>query len=309
MRQRGDNRSRLLFVILIVTSLFFITLDLRGVQVMSGIRSGAQTVLAPFEKGASAVFSPVGNFFSDVVHLGRTRAKLKRLEEQNASLRKTLIDRKSADAQIKQLKSTLDLAGTAGYTIVNAKVISQGNSTSFSETVTIDVGANKHLTRDMTVICGEGLVGVVKVVYPNTSLVLLASDPSFRIGVRIAKSQQIGILSGQGTDHAVLQLLDSQSSVNIGDALVARGSQGDKPFVPGVPVGSVSSISHSSGAISEIAEVKYYVNMNALGVVAVVVKAPLADPRDILVPKPPQPVPTVTVFVTPTPTPTPTPSK
>ena len=174
MRRSGDNRSRLLLVTLIVTSLFFITLDLRGVQVMSGLRNGAQTILAPFERVASSAYSPLGNFFSDVAHLGRTRAKLKKLEDQNAKLRTTLIAHKGQDAQIKALKSILDLAGTAGYKIVNAKVISQGSATSFSQTITIDAGANMHLTRDMTVICGEGLVGVVKVVYPSTARVMLA---------------------------------------------------------------------------------------------------------------------------------------
>ena len=275
---------------------------------MSGLRTGAQTVLAPVQRVATSAFSPVGNFLSDVVHLGRTRAQLKKLEGQNAQLRSTLIAHKSQDVDVKSLKSILDLAGTAGYKIVNAKVISQGSATSFSQTVTIDAGANMHITRDMTVICGEGLVGVVKIVYPNSSLVMLASDPSFRVGVRVAGSQQIGILSGQGTDHAVLQLLNSQSSVKVGDALVALGSQANKPFVPGVPVGSVSSLSTSSGAISQIADVKYYAHLNSLAVVAVVVQAPASDPRDALVPKPPvpTPVPTVTIFVTPTPSPSPT---
>ena len=309
MRRSGGNRSRLLLVTLIVTSLFFITLDLRGVQVMSGLRSGAQSALAPFQRVASSAFSPVGNFFSDVAHLGRTRAKLKKLEDQNAQLRTTLIAHKGLDAQVAALKSVLDLAGTAGYKVVNAKVISQGSASSFSQTITIDAGANMHLTRDMTVICGDGLVGVVKAVFPNTSLVMLASDPSFHIGVRIAGTQQIAILSGQGTDHAVLQLLNSQSSVKIGDALVARGSEANKPFVPGVPVGTVTSVSNAAGAVSQMADVKYYAHLNSLGLVAVVIQAPATDPRDALVPKAPAPAPTVTIFVTPTPSPSPTTTK
>ncbi|MEK6648058.1 MAG: rod shape-determining protein MreC [Actinomycetota bacterium] len=311
MRSGGDNRSRLLLVTLIVTSLFLITLDLRGVQVMSGIRHGAQSVLAPFQRAGSSAFAPVGNFFSDVAHLGRTRTQLKTLENQNAQLRTQLLNRKDIDAEVKQLKFILDLAGTAGYKIVNAKVISQGSSSSFTQTIIIDAGANMRLTRDMTVICGQGLVGVVKAVYPNTALVMLASDPAFRIGVRIVGSAQIGILAGQGTDRAVLQLLDSQSSTQIGDVLLSRGSRGDKPFVPGVPVGEVTYVSDLAGAVSQLAEVKYFAHLNALSVVAVVVKAPETDPRDALVPpKPiPTPTPTVTIFVTPTPTPTPTPIK
>ncbi|MBI3430082.1 MAG: rod shape-determining protein MreC [Actinobacteria bacterium] len=303
MRYGGDNRSRLLLVTLIVTSLFLITLDLRGVQLVTGLRSGTQSLLGPFQRAASTAFNPIGNFFSDVSRLGRTRAQLKSLEDQNAKLRASLIDRKSTDNQIKQLKSILNLAGTGGYKIVSAKVISQGMSGSFSQSITIDIGANAQLTRDMTVIGGDGLVGVVKEVYSSTALVLLESDPGFRVGVRIAGSQEIGILSGQGTDRATLQLLDSQSSVKVGDVLLARGSEGGKPFVPGVPVGVVTAVPNSAGLISQMAEVKFFTRMHALSVVAVVVKAPVVDPRDSLVPaKPtPQPIPTVTVYVTPAP--------
>ena len=308
MRYGGNNRSRLLLVTLIVTSLFFITLNLRGVEVMSGLRNGTQSALAPFQRAASSVFAPIGNFFSDISHLGRTRAQLKALADQNAQLRTQVLNHKNIDAEVKQLKSILNLAGTAGYKIVNARVISQGSSSSFTQTITIDVGANAHLTRDMTVISGDGLVGVVKAVYPNTALVMLASDPAFRIGVRIAGSQEIGILTGQGTDQAVLQLLDSQSSVQSGDVLLALGSQGNKPFVPGVPVGEVTFVSDLAGGVSQIAQVRYYAHLNALGVVAVVVKPPTNNPGDALVPPKPTPTlaptPTVTIFATPTPTPT-----
>ncbi len=307
MRYGGDNRSRLLLVTLIVTSLFLITLDLRGVSLITGLRHGTQSMLGPFQRAASTAFSPVGSFFSDIAHLGRTRSELKSLEAQNSQLRSTLIDRKNIETQIKQLKSVLNLSGTGGYKIVSAKVISQGTSASFSQSITIDVGANAHLTRDMTVLCGDGLVGVVKEVYASTALVMLESDPSFRVGVRIAGSQEIGILSGQGTDRAILQLLDSQTTVKVGDVLLSRGSEGGKPFVPGVPVGTVTSVPNSAGSVSQLAEVQFFTHLHSLGIVAVVVSPPITDPRDALVPaKPiPTPVPTVTIYVTPTPTPIP----
>lgn len=319
MRYGGDNRSRLLFVTLIVTSLFLITLDLRGVSLVTGLRHSTQGVFGPVQRAASSAFSPVGNFFSDIAHLGRTRAQLKSLQEQNSQLRSALVQRKDIETQIKQLKSVLNLAGTGGYKIVSAKVISQGTSASFSQSITIDVGSNAHVTRDMTVICGDGLVGVVKEVYSSTALVMLESDPSFRVGVRIAGSQEIGILSGQGTDRAIMQMLDSQSTVKVGDVLLARGSEAGKPFVPGVPIGTVTSVPNSAGQVSQLAEVQYFTHLHSLGIVAVVLTPPINDPRDALVPpKPvPTPIPTVTIYATPpfvtatpgsTPTATPTPT-
>jgi len=301
VRYGGDNRGRLLIIVLVVTALFLITLDLRGVQVISGLRTGTQSALTPVQKAGSWVVSPLRNFLSDVTHLGRTRNQIEKLKTENDKLRLILQDRKVADAQLTQLKSVLNLAGTAGYRIVNAKVISQGSSTSFTQTITIDAGTSSGIHTNMTVLSGYGLVGVVKYAYTSSSLVQLASDPAFRIGARIAGSQQIGILSGQGTRKGVLQLLDNTTTVRKGDALLARGSDNGRPFVPGVPIGEVTGVDNSPGSVTQTAEVKFYTNFSTLGVVAVVVSGGSADPRDSLVPaKPrPTPIPTVTVYATP----------
>ena len=302
---RNGGRARLLLVILIVTSLFLITLDLRGVKVIDGFRQGTQTILSPFQRAGAVVLNPLGDFFSDVTHLGRTRKQIEKLEAENANLKIRLLNRKNADSQLEQLKDILDLAGTAGYKVVNAKVISHGSSQSFSQTLTIDSGSKAGIRKNMTVLSQYGIAGVVKDVYPNSALIQLASDPSFKIGARIAGSQQIGILSGQGNRSATLQLLDNSTTVNIGDVLLARGSSSNRPFVPGVPLGYVSRVDNSAGAIAQSAVVRYYTNFSILGVVAVVVGGPSSNPGDALVPKKPQvtPIPTVTVTVTPTPSP------
>jgi rod shape-determining protein MreC len=204
------------------------------------------------------------------------------------------------------LKNILDLAGTAGYKIVNARVISHGSSQSFAQTITIDSGSNAGIKKNMTVLSESGIAGVVKDVYPSSALIQLASDPSFRIGARIAGSQQIGILSGRGNRSASLQLLDNSTTVKEGDVLLARGSIASRPFVPGVPLGYVTGVDNSAGAVAQTATVRYYTNFSTLGVVAVVLSGSGSNPGDALVPAKPRvtPIPTVTVFVTPSPSPT-----
>ena len=306
MRKGSEGRSRLLLIILIVTALFLITLDLRGVGVLEGARQGTQTILSPFQRAGNVVLTPFKNFFSDITHLGRTRNQIEKLRSDNNSLKAELANRKNADAQLDQLKSILDLAGTAGFKVVNARVISQGSSQSFAQTITIDTGSNAGIKKNMTVLSEFGIAGVVKDVYPKSALISLATDPSFRIGVRIAGSQQIGILSGRGNRSASLQLIDNLTSVKVGDILLSRGSVANRPFVPGVPVGYITAVDNSAGAIAQSAVVHLYTNFSTLGVVAVVVGAPVINPGDALVPLKPQPtpLPTVTIYITPSPTPT-----
>ncbi len=304
MRYGGDNRGRLLLIGLIVTALFLITLDLRGVSVINGVRNATQSALSPFQKAGSWTISPFRNFFSDITHLGRTRNQIEKLTAENERLRLALLNRKNADAELGQLKGVLDLAGTAEYKVVSAKVISQGSSTSFTNTITIDAGSSSGIRPNMTVISGFGLVGVVKTVYSGSALVELASDPSFKVGSRIAGTQQIGILSGQGSRKALLQLLDNTTTIKVGDVILARGSSNGRPFVPGVPIGEVTAVDNSASAVTQTAEVKFYVNFSTLAVVSVVVRAPEVDPRDALVPPKPVPTPLPTVTVTASPSPT-----
>jgi rod shape-determining protein MreC len=298
----GGNRSRLLLVLLLVSSLFLITLDLRGVNLASGIRSGVSTVISPVENLFSKLFSPVGDFASDVRNFGQSKKQIAELNKQIELLKTKEILDKDTLGQLSQLKNVLDLAGRGGYKVVAARVINRGSTATFKETITIDVGTQSGITKNMTVISESGLVGVVKSVTSNSSIVLLMSDPTFKVGVRIAGTQSIGVVSGQGGSSYLLQLLDATGEIKVGDALVARGSAGDKPFVPGVPVGLVVSVNSNASSITQNADVESSANLEKISVVAVVTSAAKGDPRDSLVPKP---RPTPIVSITPTPTPSP----
>jgi rod shape-determining protein MreC len=298
----GGNRSRLLLVLLLVSSLFLITLDLRGVNLAGSIRSGVSTVISPVENLFSKLLSPVGNLASDVKNFGQSKKKIAELSKQVDELKAKQIIDEDTVGQLNQLKNVLDLAGRGGYKVVSARVINRGSTESFKETLTIDVGSSDGISRNMTVISESGLVGVIKSVGSNSSIVLLMSDPTFKIGVRIAGTQSIGVVSGQGGSTYLLQLLDATGEIKVGDTLVARGSQDGRPFVPGVPVGTVTTVQSNASSITQNADVASMTNLEKLSIVAVVITPPIGDPRDSLVPKP---RPTATVYITPSPTPTP----
>mgnify|MGYP003334750451 FL=1 len=303
MAQRGSSRGRLLLVSLLVSSLFLITLDLRGVSVVSGLRNVTQTLLSPIQSFTTTLFRPIGNFVSDVAHLGRTRSQINSLKNENEKLKSELIAAHDAEGKYTQIKNVLDLAAKAQWKVVTARVIAHGGTSTFSQTITIDAGSKSGITRDMSVVAGAGLVGVVKSVTSNSAVVLLMSDPAFRLGVRIAGSQVMGVLSGTGGKNYALQLLDATEDVNLGDQLIARGSDGDKPFVPGVPVGTVTWVDNATGQLTKHANVDGFVKLTSIGIVSVIISTSAVDPRDSLIPPKPKatPTPTVTVTVTPSP--------
>lgn len=301
MATRGTNRARLLLVSLLVTSLLLITLDLRGVSVMTSVRSATQSALAPFQSFGSSILEPVGNIFGNIINLNNAQDRIKELERENEALRSQVILNDDIKGELKQLKGVLDLAGKAKFKTVSARVISRGGTATISESIVIDQGSNAGIRRDMTVIAASGLVGVVKSTTPNNSVVMLMSDPAFRIGIRVAGTQHMGVLFGEGQDRYSLQMLSATGEIKVGDALLSRGSSGDAPFVPGVPVGRVSYVENALGQLTKRAQVRAFVDLNAIGVVSVVLSAKGNNPGDALVPSAPRPAPTVTIFVTPSP--------
>ncbi|MGY0486573.1 rod shape-determining protein MreC [Streptomyces sp. WG-D5] len=301
---RDTRESRLLLVLLIAIAFALITVDIRGGEdsPVDGARHAAATVFGPVENGVSGAVDPIGNAISAVRDSDERHGRIGELERENAALKAKLGSDDRNRSKVRQLDSMLKTAGAGQYGIKGAQVVAIGAAQGFSWTVTIDSGANDGIKRDMTVLNGDGLVGRVTTVGPATSTVLLANDPDFTVGTRMEKTDELGFASGQGDRPLRVQLLNGKAKVKQGDRLVTFGSQADKPFVPGVPVGRVVRVDPSGGDLTRTVYVKPYVGFTKLDVVGVVVQAPRQDPRDTVLPKKPakpKPTPTVTVTATP----------
>ncbi|MFL5999842.1 MAG: rod shape-determining protein MreC [Streptomyces sp.] len=300
---RDTRESRLLLVLLIAVAFALITVDIRGGEdsPVDGARQAAAAVFGPIEDSVSTAVDPVGNAVSAVRDSGERHDRLAELMKENAALKARLGSDDRNSSRLKQLDKMLKTAGEGQYGIKGAEVIAIGAAQGFSWTITIDVGANDGIQRDMTVLNGDGLVGRVTTVGPNTATVLLANDPDFTVGTRMEATDELGFASGQGDRPLRVELLNGKADVKKGDRLVTFGSQADKPFVPGVPVGVVSRVDPSGGDLTRTLYVTPYVSFSKLDMVGVVVQAPKKDPRDTVLPAQPKPTPTPTVTVTVTP--------
>jgi rod shape-determining protein MreC len=300
---RDTKESRLLLVLLIAIAFALITVDIRGGRnsPVDGARQAAAAVFGPIENGMSSVVDPVGNAVSAVRDSDERHDRLARLEKQNATLKAKLGSDDRNRSRLAQLDSMLKMAGEGQYGIKGAQVIAIGSAQGFSWTITIDVGANDGIKRDMTVLNGSGLVGRVTTVGPDASTVLLANDPDFTVGTRMEGSDELGFASGQGDRPLRVELLNGKAEVKKGDRLVTFGSEADRPFVPGVPVGTVTGVDPSNGGLTRTLSVTPFVSFTKLDIVGVVVEAPKKDPRDEVLPSKPKPTPTPTVTVTVTP--------
>lgn len=298
---RDTKESRLLLVLLVVVAFALITVDIHGGEnsPMDKPRQAAQSVFGPVEDTVASAVNPIGNAVDAVRDSGSNSSTIAKLRKENEALKQQLGSKDITRSRAAELDKLLKTAGAGQYTIKGAQVIAIGAAQGFSWTVTIDAGSNDGITRDMTVINGDGLVGRVTTVGPSTSTVLLADDPDFTVGTRLEGSMELGFASGQGNQPMRVQLLNGKADVHKGDRLVTFGSSGGKPFVAGVPVGRIVGIEPSGGNLTKTVLVQPFVGFTRLDIVGVVVVGPRTDPRDSVLP----PRPTTAPPARPTPSP------
>lgn len=104
----------------------------------------------------------------------------------------------------------------------------------------IQAGGKQGLAKDQAVVSPEGVVGRLEKVGTHISRVLLLNDVNSRIPVRTSQSEQMAILSGDGSFLPALVYLADVRKVQKGELIVTSGLGGI--FPPGLPVGIVDSI-------------------------------------------------------------------
>jgi len=301
-----NRRTRLVLGLLLIAAIILITLDFRDGGA-SPARSIGADVFGPVERVTHDVTDPVARLFDSITGGPSAPGTIASLQRQNAELRAELSAAQLSKAARQQLAQLLQL-DAGGYQIVAANVIAAGGD--FADAVTLDAGSKDGIKPDETVLNGAGFVGTVTQVSADTSTVLLADDASSVVGVQLPGGGEIGEVTGTGKSVSGsgllrLSLFDSNLVPQPGQQVITFASVGDRPEVPGVPVGTIVSVSGSSGALTQSATVRPYVNFTTLGVVGVVVEVPRHNPRVSVLP---QPVPTVTVTITPSPSGTPSPA-
>jgi rod shape-determining protein MreC len=293
------RRTRTVLGVLLLVAIALITIDYRGGDnsPLRGLRGLGSAIFGPIENVAAAVVHPVADTIGALVDAPGAQRRADRLEKENQRLREQLRAAQLDGDRAGQLDRLLGAAGLGGYKVVAARVISAGQG--FEDTVTIDVGSSSGVRRDMTVMTGDGLVGRVTRVGPSTATVLLATDAASSIGGRLEDSKEIGIVQGMGARRISggstplgFQLLSSNAALYPGQRIVTFGSQGDRPYVPGVPIGVVQRVEQTPGALTRTAFVTPFVHFTRLDVVGVVVAPPKSDPHDAVLPPRPSPSPT-----------------
>ena len=203
------------------------------------IRLWADALVSPPERA-------IHNSRLAVVYLWTNYFYLRNVRQQNQDLQQT-IDRLRLEQaamledarQGQRLQSLLGFREKYIYTTVAAQVIGTSGSEQ-SRVFYIDKGSKDVLKPDMAVITGDGIVGKVRDVFPQTAQVLAINDQTSGAGVILETTRIRGILRGNADGQLMIVGILADERIQPGEVVLTAG--GDLIFPRGLPVGVVQKV-------------------------------------------------------------------
>ncbi|OFX29476.1 MAG: rod shape-determining protein MreC [Bacteroidetes bacterium GWA2_32_17] len=199
---------------------------------------------ASFINNTTEISGNIYRIYSSVVEYFNVRNENDKLALENTALRKLL--KSNYIINDKNIQQANDLIYKQKYDYINAKVI---NNSVFRQTnyITLNKGRNQGIKPDMGVINSQGIVGIVKDVSYNFSIVIPTININAHISAKIKKNNYFGTLSWDGKDYryALLNEIPFHVKVSKGDTVVTSGYS--SIFPEGITIGVVKDFNFNQG--------------------------------------------------------------
>jgi len=231
--------------------------------------------LIPFQRG----ISKVGEYFSiRADELKQLKIVLTQNEELQAQIDQLKIENANLiqdKYELNELRNLYELDQKySGYEKIGARVIGKNPGNWFSVFV-IDKGEADGIKKDMNVMAGSGLVGIVTEVGPNWSSVRAIIDDSSNVSGQVLSTSDNLMVTGDLLlmDKGVIrfsQLSDEDNKVVEGDQIVTSDIS-DK-YLPGICIGYINTIETDSNNLTRSGTLTPVVDFDHLDIVLVIKK-------------------------------------
>jgi rod shape-determining protein MreC len=257
---RGPSLQLRLFLAVVI-SLAAIVADSRF-----GVFSHVRVYLSSFVSPLQYVANSPGILLDTLSTQLQTRSDLieqgKQQEQQLFTLRSRLLKLDHLEHENQRLRELLGSPVHKDSRKMVAELLSV-DSDPFSHQVLINKGALDGIYNGQPVINDQGVIGQVLHVGSTTSRVLLITDSSHGVPVRVLRNDLRAIASGSGElDKLELRNLPRNTDIQVGDLLVTSGLGGR--FPEGYPVATVTRADYVEGKPFAQVEAKPLVALDRL---------------------------------------------
>ena len=262
------RKKLFLFLAVLIYSFYFIQ-SYKGVDFTDTLFGKIVFFIAdPSQKFSNFLKNSVSSFIS-------TNSYLKKLEQENDSLKKELAREKIRSIQNQKIKiayqnirKAFRFSEESEDELLLAEVV--GDITNnFSKILIIDRGKKDGILKNQSVVSEDGVVGKILEVRKSTSYVQLIIDKKSYVPILLRENRDRGMLYGQGINQLVLRFISLDSGMQEGDILVTSGIAGihNKDF----PIGTVKNFNENTFFYSLEAAVEPLVNFARLEYVFVII--------------------------------------
>jgi len=256
-----------LFRLTIAIAVFFILIAVFG-SFLSGYVYGPaisviKTPLSLIYGGASSVREN----FADLFIWRILSVENRTLREENDKLRLNEIRLALLEKENIELREALELKNNLGISLLEAG--SYGRSLDGTDyRLLINKGIDYSIGEDDAVISPNGvLIGKIKEVYGNYSVVSLVNNADFRAGVAVGAKAVLGVAEGNYDRGLLIDFIDKTEDIKEGDIVVTTGND---IWPKGLLVGEISHVSsEGSGLFSTVRAIPaiFAINLNKVFVV------------------------------------------
>jgi rod shape-determining protein MreC len=226
-----------LFKFFTKNSFLFIFLLLEGLSLLLIFRynSFQRSAIVNSSRSFSGYFYSNMQFSREYFNLRTTNEQLM---EENVSLRNGI-----AHYYEMQRADTNDIftISESKYEYLSARVINNSVNRQYN-IITLDAGSVKGLKKDMAVVTGSGVVGIITGTSKNFATVLPVLNRNFRLSAKISKNNYFGICEWDGVNPHYIKLkeIPLHVDVSMGDTIVTSGHS--TIFPAGILVGEIVEI-------------------------------------------------------------------
>ncbi|HYN46410.1 MAG TPA: rod shape-determining protein MreC [Allosphingosinicella sp.] len=209
--------------------------DPRG---FAAIRGAALDVTAPISSAGRSVVGFVGGIVDGVSNYVRAGSQNGRLRRELAEARRELNARQALEHENRRLLASLGLVRETGGEIVVARIVGSTFDAP-RRLATLSAGSSSGVAPGQPVRSADGLIGRVLETGRWASRVLLVTDGSSNVPVRMVRDGTPALAVGRGDGTIELRTLEvGQNPFRRGDIVVTSGIGGI--FPPNIPVARVT---------------------------------------------------------------------
>ncbi len=224
------SRGRTVAILVIIILLLTLTaLTGRERLRLTFLEAVVLTVFSPVQTFVSTTSGRVSDFVESIRHY-------QKVEEENRFLREELFQQELLKIQLKELRQEnyrlrelLEFKAQTTYELLPAEVIAR-NPNQWFEMLTVDKGSRQGVRQGMPVVTNQGLVGSIFTVAPNSSQVLLLTDPRRGVSAIVQRSRDPGVVSSGTVEgsadnqgYLVMRNLTPEANIQVGDTIISSG--------------------------------------------------------------------------------------